>query len=134
MNPIEMLAAIDNGALLGASVFEGVDCDAVVSALDASPAYEAEWLRLKEAVDRAWEQAAPTSVIRQLAERIQKHVFLKVSEVSGHPEIAAYVSDDFDLIVRGRVAGLKDGFLERLWATYQAGQLPSPAILPSTIH
>jgi hypothetical protein len=134
MNPIEMLAAIDNGTLLGARVFDGVDCDAVVNAQDASPAYEAEWLRLKEAVDRAWEQAAPSAVIRQLAERIQKHVFLKVSEVSGHPEIAAYVSDDFDLIVRGRVAGLKDAFLERLWSAYQAGQLPSPSILPNAVH
>src|SRR5689334_22789763 len=110
MSPIEILAAIDSGALLGPATFEGVDCDAVVNAIDASPEYEAEWLRLKEAVDEAWGRLAPNPVIRQLAGRIQKHVFLTVSAASGHDEIAAYIADDFDLIVRGRVAGLADAF------------------------
>jgi hypothetical protein len=129
MSPIEILAAIDNGTLLGPATFEKVDCDAVVDALDNSPAYEAEWLKLKEAVDHAWETAAPSKVICDLSERIRKHVFLVVSTTSHQHEIASYVSDDFDLIVRGRVAGVKSAFLERLWAVYQAHGLPSPRIL-----
>lgn len=129
MSPIEILAAIDNGTLLGPATFENVDCDAAVDALDNSPEYEAEWLKLKDTVDRAWEMAAPSTVICDLAERIRKHVFLVVSATSNQHEIASYVSDDFDLIVRGRVAGVQSAFLERLWAAYQAHGLPSPGIL-----
>jgi hypothetical protein len=131
MSPIEMLAAIDSGTICGPATFEGVDCDAVLDALDGSPAYEAERLKLKDSVDHAWELAAPSPVIRDLAERIRKHVFLAVSEASGQHEIASYVSDDFDLIVRARVAGVKSAFLERLWAAYQAQGLPSPGIVAS---
>jgi hypothetical protein len=129
MTPIQILAAIDSGALLGPSMFDSVDCDAALEALDASPAYEAKWVGLKEAVDRAWELAAPSPAIRELAERIRKHVFLTVSRASREHDIAAWVSDDFDLIVRGRVTGLTDPFLEALWAAYQNHRLPSPDIL-----
>jgi hypothetical protein len=128
MTPIEILAAVERGALLGPRTFEGVDCDAVVDALD-DPEYEAEWVRLKEAVDRAWEAAAPNPVIRQLSDKIQKYVFLVASQSSRSHLIATYIAHDFDLIVRARVAGLVDPFLERLWATYQANSLPSPRLL-----
>jgi hypothetical protein len=129
MPPIEMLAAIDGGTLCGPETFNGVDCDAVLDALDGSTAYEVEWLKLKDAVDEAWERAAPSPVIRNLAERIRKHVFHAVSEASSQHDIASYVSDDFDLIVRARVTGVKSAFLERLWGAYQSQRLPSPDLV-----
>jgi hypothetical protein len=128
MSPVEILAAIDSGSICGPATFEGVDCDAVIDALDASPAYEAEWLKAQEAVDQAWERAAPGPVIRDLVERIRKHVFFAVSKASNQHDIASYVSDDFDLIVRARIVGVSSGFLERLWSVYQANGLPSPRV------
>jgi hypothetical protein len=133
MTPIEILAALEKGELLAPSMFEGVDCEANVEALD-DPEYEAEWVRLKDAVDQAWEAATPPPVVRQLADKIQKYVFAVATRSSRNHLIAAYIAHDFDLIVRARVAGLSDPFLERLWATYQAHELPSPLLaknLPS---
>jgi hypothetical protein len=127
MTPIEILAAIESGALLPPRMFEGVDGEAVVDALD-DPEYEAEWVRLKDAVDHAWEEASPGPVVRRLADRIQKYVFLAATKASRNHLLATYIAHDFDLIVRARVAGLADPFLERLWATYQAHDLPSPSL------
>ena len=129
MSPIEILAAIQRGSLLGPATFDGVDCDAVLAAIDASPEYEAEWMRLQDLVDGAWERAAPSETVRDLAKRIHKHVFFAVKQASHEHDIAAWVADDLDLIVRGRIAGVTDSFLERLWATYENDSLPSPALL-----
>jgi hypothetical protein len=36
------------------------------------------------------------------------------------------VSDDLDLIMRSRLVGLQDPFLDRLWREYEQGEFPAP--------
>ena len=39
---------------------------------------------------------------------------------------SCYVSDDFDLIVRGRLVGVEGGLLGQFWEVYQRGEFPVP--------
>ena len=59
-------------------------------------------------------------------EAIREEAFLIVSNATGQHEIASYVSDDFDLLCRCHVLGIKHPIIEHLWLAYQSGTFPLP--------
>jgi hypothetical protein len=65
-----------------------------------------------------------------LAEDIRRESFLAVSRATTQHEIASYVSDDFDLIVKAAILGLDDPFLSTMWDAYARNEIPAPAVGP----
>lgn len=123
-----VLSRIADGTLLPAAYFRRLDCDAALDARDSDTAFAAEWAREFERVGKRWAAAAITAEARGAAEDIRKESFLAVSRATRQHEIASYVSDDFDLIVRGRLVGAAGGFLGQLWAVYDRGEFPRPPL------
>ncbi|MBA4016856.1 MAG: hypothetical protein C0483_06695 [Pirellula sp.] len=123
-----ILRRIAGDSLLPAAYFSDHDPDAALDSRDRNEEFDGSWVHLSEEVERRWANAKVAVDLRALAEDIRRESFLAVSRVTGQHEIAGYVSDDFDLIVRGRIVGLDDPFLDQLWRAYDDGKFPSPPL------
>lgn len=117
---------IADGTLLPAAYYRQLDCDAALDVRDSDGVFAAEWVREFEQVGRRWVAATVAVEARWAVEDIRKESFLAVSGATHQHEIASYVSDDFDLIVRGRLVGMDSGLLGQLWAVYERGEFPIP--------
>jgi hypothetical protein len=123
-----ILSRIANGTLLTAAYYGQLDCDAALDARDGHAEFDGEWVRQSEEVQRLWAKAEVSAADRALAEDIRRESFLAVSRATRQHEIASYVSDDFDLIVRGRLVGTEGGYLGQLWDVYERGEFPRPPL------
>ena len=124
-----LVSRVASGSLLAEPFFAAMDCDAALDARDSDPAFEQAWAELLADVDRHWATADVAAADRALAEHLRHQAFLAASRATGQHEIASQVSDDFDLIVRGRLAGLGGHpFLMSLWRAYDAGDFPTPPL------
>jgi hypothetical protein len=103
-----------------------LDCDAALNARDGDALFVADWKRRFQEVEDRWATAGIAVEARVLAEEIRREAFLAASRATGQHEIASYVSDDFDLMVRARLVGVRDELLVRLWGVYERGQFPTP--------
>ena len=121
-----VLGQIADGTLLPAAYYAGLDCDAALDARDRDGEFDRGWMRACDRVEARWDTVAVGPGPRALAEDIRREAFVAVSRATGGHEIASYVSDDLDLIVRGRLVGLADQFLDRLWRDYERGEFPAP--------
>jgi hypothetical protein len=122
-----VLSRIADGTLLPAAYYSRLDCDAALDARDGA-GFDAEWVRQSKEVERRWAEAEVSAEARALGEDIRRESFLAVSRATQQHEIASYVSDDFDLIVRGRLVGAAGGFLSQLWSVYERGEFPRPPL------
>lgn len=66
----------------------------------------------------------------RLAEDIRRESFLSVSRATTQHDIASYVSDDFDLIVKAAILGFDDPFLSAMWDAYARNEISAPAVDP----
>jgi hypothetical protein len=121
-----ILQRIANGSLLPAGYFAHLDCDAALQSRDEDEAFERSWIQLSKEITRRWSALTVADDVWSLAEDVRRESFLTVSRATRQHEIASYVSDDFELIVRSRIAGLDDPFLDRLWDEYDRGRFPRP--------
>ena len=122
-----ILSRIEAGTLVPADYYAKLDKDNALDALDKNPNFEAEWLRVFGEVERRWPVASVGYEARAMAEDIRRNVFLAVSKATGQHEIASYVSEDFELIVKGRLIGINEPLLGMLWSCYDKGEFPAPS-------
>lgn len=123
-------ARIADGTLLPAEYYARLDCDAALDARDTDADFDAAWGRHSAEVDQRWAAVSAPAAVQTLVEDIRRESFLAVSRATGQHEIAGYVADDLDLIVRGRLVDLKAEFLEKLWSAYERGEFPRPESRP----
>ena len=124
--PTEILARIKDGTLLPPAVIAALDHDAILDKRDNDAEYEAEWLRCYKHAEEAWATANIKQETTALKDDIRRESFLSVSRATTQHEIASYVSDDFDIIVRGSILGMNDEFLNSLWDAYNGNEIPTP--------
>ncbi|ONK25103.1 hypothetical protein BLX87_01675 [Bacillus sp. VT-16-64] len=55
----------------------------------------------------------------------RKHVYIAIIRQTGHTDLAAYASDDVDLVIGFLAAGKGDDFTHFLQTAYENGKLPS---------
>jgi hypothetical protein len=116
---------IADGTLLPASYYATMDRNAALDARDGDE-FAAEWTRLFKEVERRWSEAPISAEARATAEVIRRESFLAVSRATGQHEIASYVSDDLDLIVRSRLLGMAEPLVTTLWDCYDRCRFPRP--------
>jgi nucleosome binding factor SPN SPT16 subunit len=121
-----IIADIAAGKLLSADYYRNLDCDSLLDARDSDSRFDAEWMRIFNEAKRRWSEADVADGLRNLLEIIRRESFMTVSHATHQHEIASHVSDDFELIVQGRVLGMEDKLLKQLWAKYEGGEFPSP--------
>jgi hypothetical protein len=120
MNIDTLLKAIERGSLLGSGAFRNADVSTVLDGRDQSP-FENEWLQAFKALDThklSTEQSLDLERLRELA---YKTTFGHTSS----PDLAGYVSDDFELIGRAVIFGIDDPWINGLLQDYRDHRLPS---------
>lgn len=120
---------IADTTLLPPDYYARLDCDTALDTRDTDADFAAAWVRHFAEVDRRWAATAAPAEAQALVEDFRRESFLAVSRATGQHEIAGYVADDLDLIVRGRLVDLKE-FLEKLWCAYERGEFPRPESWP----
>ena len=101
------------------------DPDAIDDLLDAreSQIFDEEWMRCYSAVQDL-EVEGELQTRNVIIDELREWTFKRAYKLSSHAELAAYVSDDFDLIARALQADYSDDWLGALWQTYRAGGFP----------
>jgi hypothetical protein len=123
-----ILGRIAEGSLFPAAYFAELDCDAALDSRHSDPEFKASWVRLSKEIEGRWKGATIADGLRALANDIRRESFLAVSRATAQHEIASYVSDDFELVVRGRLLGLNDPLLDQVWHAHDQGTFPSPQL------
>jgi hypothetical protein len=122
----DILARVDGGSLVPTDYYRTLDCDAVLDARDSDGEFESAWLALREEIEEAWMFMPVSAAVSDTITRISREVFAAVSQATSQHEIASYVSDDLDLIARGKVLGLSNPLLSWLSEAYDRGHFPTP--------
>ena len=124
--PTEVLTRIKGGSLLPPSAIAAFDHDSILDERDSDADFVAQWMRCYNQIEDQWRSAEVKQELTTLIEDVRREAFLSVSRATTQHEIASYVSDDFDLIVRGSVLGINDDFLNSLWDAYNRTEIPLP--------
>ena len=109
--------------LLGKTDFSDPNLlDSLLEARESEP-FDGEWMRVYSAVqDLEVEGELQTKNVT--IDELREWAFKRAYGISGHAEIAACVSDDFELLARALQADTSDEWLGALWQTYRAGRFP----------
>lgn len=114
---------IAKGTLLPDSMFDSLDADAILDERDDS--FDDEWIRAAEALQSAWDRYPKAGRETPDVDSVREAAFKRTFDGSGgHHELAAIVSDDFDLICRRALIGLDLPFVSTLQQAYDAQQVP----------
>jgi hypothetical protein len=124
--PTEIFTRIKDGSLLHPAVVVRLDHDSILDERNGEANFEAQWMRCYNQIEDRWRSAEVKQDLAALIDDVRRESFLSVSRATAQHEIASYVSDDFDLIVRGAVLGINDDFLNRLWDAYNRNEIPTP--------
>ncbi|NBF06810.1 hypothetical protein GV819_31540 [Pseudomonas sp. Fl5BN2] len=113
----EVLSRINDGVFLELIFQENTDWDARLDSRDG--------IEFASAWSASYEQVLSScppedESIRQVREA----AFKKVYQITGNPDLAGYVSDDFGLIVQAFKHQVDSGFIHRLWQAYAQGTFP----------
>ena len=106
--------------------FADLDCDGALEVRDRDPTFCSSWVAAFDQVNRRRKLRKINAAVIAVAEELRREAFLVVSQATRQHEIASYVSDDFDLIVRARVLDFEDPFVNQLWLAYEKGAFPLP--------
>ncbi|UOD29245.1 hypothetical protein INH39_28150 [Massilia violaceinigra] len=118
MQTSDMLDKINDGVFFERIFGQERDWDAALDARD-SPAFDADWLESNEKL------AVGYPVDETATMEVREAVFKAVFRLTANPDLAAYVSDDFDLITQANLHGADIAFIRRLWDSYVHGIFPT---------
>ena len=121
--PQTVTERIASGSLLPDSMFASLDADALFDKRDDSS--DDDWVRAAESLQYEWDRYPDASRATPLIDAVRETAFKRTFEASGgHHDLAATVSDDFDLICRRALLGIELPFITALEQTYEAHQFP----------
>ena len=89
-------------------------------------AFDSEWVR----IDRLVEAKNPGGDLKAKLDKLREFAFRTIYEAYEDSDLAACVSDDLELIALALIAGVEDGWLRAVLASYQNGKFPCGAIQP----
>ena len=122
----DILQRIHAGELLSTDYYTSLDCDAAVEARENSQEFDVAWMQAFTAVNQSWKDAPLEPKLVQLVDDIRREGFLAVSRATKQHEIASYVSDDLELIIKSKLLGLNNPLVDHLWHDYEHNRFPTP--------
>ena len=123
--PDSVIASLEAGTLLPDEVFKSIDLHAALDRRD-SPAFEERWLSAFKEIESAWGRRAELHAYDSSLYRVREFAFTRTfAATNGHHDVAASVSDDFDLICRKNLAEIDQPFIDELEAAYRAHRFPT---------
>lgn len=108
--------------------FKNLNSDTIDEMLESrdSAEFENDWLRVFETLEQKEFSDADAALIDEIREIAYRKTYASTS----HAELAAYVADDFELIVKSLLSGLNDEWLNALLLAYLQGLFPHTKLLP----
>lgn len=101
---------------------------AIERALDSrdTDPFDSEWVRTDQALHAHMTLASPSArlEIESCANDLRTGTYTAILRVTGSPDLAAYVSDDFEMICNGLTSGFVGEFLFSLVGAYLDGRIP----------
>ncbi|WP_322903137.1 hypothetical protein [Paenibacillus campi] len=113
-------AKLERQQLLPANLWEQLDEGAYLDYRDSTD-FDTAWIEAYQKLRR--EGLTPTE--QEQVQQWSRLAFDEVIRASGSGDLAAYVSDDIDLICCAHLLGLDDEFVNWLAGCYAEGRLPS---------
>lgn len=108
--------------------FSNLDSDTIDEMLDSrdDSEFENDWLKTSELLES--KDFAETDLAE--IEKIREIVYKKTFDSTKHGEIAAYASDDFELIAKALLSDFSDEWLNALFLSYLHGIFPHTKLAP----
>jgi hypothetical protein len=96
--------------------------DALYEVLDKrdEPAFDGEWVRVFDVI----KSRQGSSPVPEFVNRLREDAFRVTYEAFQDSDLAACVSDDFELLVEGHRLGVEDEWLSALATSYASGSFP----------
>lgn len=122
-NLADIEASLAAGTLLAPSTFEGIDPDELLDRREEGD-FEDDWIRAAEDVQAEWEDSATARIHQTDIDGIRELVFKTTYNATQNAELAATVSDDFELIGKASAMALESPYIGQMLKTYEAGGIP----------
>ena len=110
---------IEAGRLLAANTFQNEALDVMLNMRDDVP-FDSAWVKAYKLLERG----NVASDKRVLVDAISELAFLSTYDLTQHDDLAAYVSDDFELIASAMALDIEDPWINGLWQSYKKGSFP----------
>jgi hypothetical protein len=124
--PQIVIERIANGSLLPDAMFESLDADTLLDERDER--FDDDWVRAAKSLQFAWDRYPHAGRATPAIDAVREAAFRRAFAASGgHHDLAATVSDDFDLICRRALLGLELPFITTLEQAYDANDIPHKA-------
>ena len=121
--PQTVTERIASGSLLPDSMFESLDVDTLLDERDDT--FDDDWVRAAESLQFAWDHHPDASRATPAVDAVREVAFKRTFDASGgNHDLAATVSDDFDLICRRALLGVELPFITALEQAYDAQRIP----------
>ena len=121
------MLTLDVESVRGAIALGLVTCAAPPGAGDVScrdPGFEANWQRASSPVSDALSKCPLAAHEQALSQSLRLGLFEHVKQSTADVTCAAYVADDFELILGAAMLQLPDPWVRSLWSTYYRGRCP----------
>lgn len=124
----KILSKIKQGNMFSDKELLDLDENYVLDLRD-EPEFENEWLRLSEIA----EAVELSETEKTLIDKICKHSFLAVYNITASGELAGYISDDFELISKAMTIRLDDPWLNSFILSYANFKFPYGELKPTDL-
>ncbi len=104
--------------------FENLDIDELLDNRDHKP-FDSEWSRVYKEVIGLKKENHFTPEQEKYSSVVSEKAFMFIYNLSGHGELAEYVSDDFALIADSKQVNYTDEWLDKLIESYNNAVIPS---------
>lgn len=119
---IEQLIFADE--LPAAEALSKNDYDALLTDRDADEFAE-PWTAAYDASKAPYQKIATEQELKGRIDKMREHVYKRVYKQTQVSDLASYVSDDIDLILRYLLAEMPNEWVNALWLSYKEGNIPS---------
>ncbi|MBV8040784.1 hypothetical protein QVO10_11890 [Bacteroides gallinaceum] len=84
--------------------------------------FSEQWMQAYNEVEK---QKKQQGIPATYSEEIRKNAFNTVLKITNSDDLAAYISDDFGLIVDADKVDINNSWINALWQSYKNGKIPS---------
>ena len=84
--------------------------------------FSEQWMQAYNEVEK---QKKQQGVPATYSEDIRKKAFNIVLQITDNDDLAAYISDDFGLILDAEKVNVNNSWINALWQSYENGKIPS---------
>ncbi len=112
------------GEMPSEQALSGNDFDDLLDARDASE-FASPWTTAYDATSKLYTEYNSLQSEKVRIDKVREHIYKRVYNRTEVSDLASYISDDFDLILKSLLTGIENDWVNSLWLSYKGGDIPS---------